>query len=200
MATFEEQVLASFDSLTTIMNAILGRLPAGGGTPITPTPPPGPSPSELIAAFIAKYTPLDPAAFQALYGVAFKAKLPALARPFTADSLVAYARIGYDTNGNYVGGPMIKQGSGETSPEDVAAQAVSDNAHGLATYYTGNGRCDADVCAIGFKMGFFHSKGVMLSSLGAGSPNEPLVYAGVPLQTLIDHLNEVGGTPGTLFA
>ena len=122
------------------------------GAPSTPPP----TPKNDVQDFIDKFTPLDPAAFEALYGVPFKHALAALPQPYVPDAVIAYARNGYNIQGEYVGGPTCKLGI-DASPEAVAVVAVSDNANNLATYYTGMGQTDQTVAACLAKMGMVMS-------------------------------------------
>ena len=63
-------VSAKIDTLTDMVAALQKQGPAPGSAP--PTDPA----AAAVAAFVAEFTPLDPAAFQAKYGVPFQSKLP----------------------------------------------------------------------------------------------------------------------------
>lgn len=139
-------VSAKIDTLTDMVAALQKQGPAPGSAP--PTDPA----AAAVAAFVAEFTPLDPAAFQAKYDVAFQSKLPSLGATPLPDAVKAYAQNGYNADGNYVGGPTCAAGQ-DASPEAVAAQAVNENANHLATYLTGNGETDAYVAVVLAKMG-----------------------------------------------
>ena len=188
MASQLDIIQALANDISTKLDTVLEKVAAPA-----PTTPPTPSPADLAGDFIAKFTPLDPAAFKALYGVEFKQPLQPLPQPYVPDAVIAYARNGYNMQGEYVGGPTCKLGI-DTSPEAVAIVAVSDNANNLATYYTGMGQTDQTVAAVLAKTGMIMSLALSQASLGGGSNQKPIVWKGIPWPTFVEML--AGGSPG----
>lgn len=146
-----QDLLAAISNLGVMLQFLVKAEAARAGAPPSspaPTPAPGQSVAEQIAAYKAKYTPIDPVAFKAKYSVEFKQTLPSLGDSSVDPSRVKeYAQNGYDSLGRYVGGPTIDASEG--TPEKVAARMIDEVAHNVPGYSTGAGKkVDPDVLGV----------------------------------------------------
>lgn len=158
---------------------------------------PGPDPTDEIAAFKAKYTPLDNVAFEREFGVPAKTKLPALTAPYDPAQVKKWAQNGYNENGDYVGGPKVAASEGRT-PEYVAALAIDDIAHGRASYWTINqrtgARLDPDVAAVVAMTGRVDSPGYREAFMEISDSRTPGLFAGQAFDDFVRAM--AGGHPG----
>ena len=138
--------------------------------PAVPTVDPG------IAAFKAERARLSLIDFKAKYGVDFGAPLPPLPIPLDPERVKEYAWQGYTWQGQSRGGPVpMVQGEDQAA---ICAQVIDDNANGRATYYTGNGLGDVDVCTVGFLSGLWASFGYQHAFMGGGASPAPYCHPG----------------------
>jgi len=172
--------LASLDARLTAVEATVATLkPAASNATTTPAPDP-------VAAFIAKYAALDPAAFSAKYGVPIGKSLSPLTQAATVDDVIAYARNGYNPAGVYRNGPVTQANIDRLTPAAYARNAVVEAANRASVWDTGFDTVAGDVVAIGFLAGIFVSFGFASASMGEGIYGQtPADYKGWPVEAFV---------------
>ena len=203
MAATDTQIVISLlqDQVIPALKALSGS----GGTDVpapAPSGPPTPSPSDLASVFTTTWSPLTIAEVEAQLGPHAApvggASLPALMLPLTADRLVLYARVGCQTNGNAsLPDPSTPAGAKIAA---YIAQALVDNAHNVASKWTGSGTGDADTI-----MYLLYTTPLLAQGIGdpgLGTPaSMDLVYLGkTPWSNFIERLNAAAGSPGVVGA